>query len=117
MHDHLIRRLRMAGKLARHPILARTIAQAVDALQRVPDDPFKQWREPRDPPDILPEILAARCLGLSYGDPGPVLPPEWCRACWGDRHVWYGNAWGLRHVGEGLQSCEHACHEGQVWMA
>lgn len=55
--------------------------------------------------------------GISYGDPGPVLPPECCRECWGDRHVWLGNAWGLRHRGGSVLDCRHHCHDGEVLLA
>ena len=85
------------------------------------------WREPDDPEDILPEILAARCLGIAYGDPGPLLPDDVCRECFGDRHVWMGNGWGLRHVTPPpvppadewgrMFGCGHSCHEGEVLMA
>jgi hypothetical protein len=97
---------------------------AVRAFRNRPDpsDPFAQWREPGDPPEIMPQILAARCLGIQYGDPGPRLPNSWCRQCWGDRHVWLGNAWGAQHTGDGIfdrygRKCQHACHEGEVLLA
>lgn len=67
--------------------------------------------------EILPEIIAANCLGITYGDPGPVLGGEWCRECWGERYVWLGNGWGLRHTGGTMNDCQHACHEDQVWLA
>lgn len=95
---------------------ARERRRVEAAGRRLEADPFAEWRLPDDPDDILPQILAARCLGLSYGDPGPVLPPEWCRPCWGERHVWYGNAWGLQHQGVDLFECEHSCHEGEVLL-
>lgn len=78
---------------------------------------FSVYRQPGESEDILPQILAARCLGITYGDPGPRLEPDACRECWGDRYVWYGNCWGLRHVGLGLGDCEHPCHEGEVLLA
>lgn len=78
---------------------------------------FSRWLRPGDPEDILPEILAARCLGIRYGDPGPLLDPGMCRACWGDRHVWLGNTWGLQHREPGFGDCRHACHEGEIWRA
>lgn len=79
------------------------------------------WREPGDPEGVLPQILAARCLGLVYGDPGPALPAETCRVCWGERHVWVGNAWGMSHKpavpGQGgLFGCSHPCHDGETWL-
>jgi hypothetical protein len=67
--------------------------------------------------EILPEIIAANCLGITYGDPGPKLPTKTCRKCWGDRHVWLGNAWGMEHAGGAMNGCQHACHEGEVWLA
>jgi hypothetical protein len=68
--------------------------------------------------EILPEVIAANCLGIAYGDPGPRLEGKWCRQCWGDRHVWLGNAWGLQHTGGlGLGECKHGCHEGEAWLA
>ena len=84
------------------------------AARLVETDPFAQWRLPDDPEDISPLVLAGRVLGLAYGDPGPVLAPEWCRPCWGERHVWYGNAWGLQHQGVDLFKCGCSCHEGEV---
>jgi len=78
---------------------------------------FARWLRPDDPDDILPEILAARCLGIQYGDPGPKLPSDRCRQCWGDRHVWLGNTWGLKHTPPGFSGCKHACHEGELWLA
>ena len=56
-------------------------------------------------------------LGPRYGDPGPMLPPEVCRECWGYRHVWLGNTWGMRHRGGPSHDCRHVCHEGEVWLA
>lgn len=67
--------------------------------------------------EINPEIIAANCLGITYGDPGPRLPPDVCRECWGERHIWLGNAWGMRHAGGTMDGCEHPCHAGEVWMA
>lgn len=106
------------GWEARMAQRARTRAEAlwrryVDARYGV----FSQWLQPDDPEEILPQILAARCLGISYGDPGPRLPDEMCRECWGDRHVWLGNAWGLQHREPGFNGCRHACHEGELWLA
>lgn len=75
-----------------------------------------RWVRADDPQDISPEILAARCLGIEYGDPGPLLPEIYCRECWGDRYIWVGNAWGLKHKGDSL-SCKHECHKDEVWMA
>lgn len=74
------------------------------------------WLEPQA--EILPEIIAARCLGITYGDPGPRLPADTCRKCWGERHVWLGNTWGQKHVGDGDPvRCKHSCHAGEVWLA
>lgn len=68
--------------------------------------------------EIAPEIIAANCLGITYGDPGPKLRPEMCRQCWGERYIWLGNTWGLHHQGEEFNgSCSHYCHDGEVWMA
>jgi hypothetical protein len=78
---------------------------------------FSQWLRPGDPEEIIPEILAARCLGIQYGDPGPLLDLGMCRQCWGDRHVWLGNVWGLQHLPPGFSNCRHACHEGGLWLA
>ena len=122
---------RMAvGNKARREAAAR---QALAHLARrgLPFSPaygvFAQWLEPGDPEDINPMILAARCLGITNGDPGPRLPESDCRVCWGDRYVWYGNAWGLSHVDRqpadplyrdgGSFHCAHACHEGEVLLA
>lgn len=80
-------------------------------------DIFARWRRPDDPEDIVPQILAARCLGISYGDLGPRLPPDVCAECWGDRYVWYGNTWGLRHVGDAHGRCAHACHDDEILLA
>jgi len=80
-------------------------------------DMFAEWRLPGDPPDILPQVLAARCLGISYGDPGPLLAADYCRECWGDRYVWIGNTWGLKHTGAGGVRCECACHKQEGWLA
>jgi len=103
----------------------RMAALAHSALQgrvRPDSDPMAQWREPDDPEGILPQILAARCLGIAYGDPGPELPGDKCRACYGDRSVWLGNAWGMRHKpGDarlgGLFGCCHPCHDDEAWLA
>ena|GEM_PF-1642178 len=78
-----------------------------------PDDPWPFGASE----EILPQVVAAWCLGISYGDPGPPLGPEACRECWGDRHVWLGNCWGLRHRGGTMSGCGHSCHEGEVWLA
>jgi hypothetical protein len=92
-------------------------------LPRTPGDPMAPWRKPSDPPDyILPQILAARCLGITYGDPGPKLPASTCHECWGERYVWYGNCWGLSHRPgvpgqDGFFSCSHSCHDGEVLLA
>lgn len=67
--------------------------------------------------EIIPEIIAANCLGITYGDPGPKLPPEVCRECWGERHVWLGNVWGMEHAGGTMDGCQHDCHGGEVWLA
>ena len=64
--------------------------------------------------EISPEIVAANCLGITYGDPGPRLPEDACRECWGDRHVWYGDCWGWRHTGAGWNGCQCQCHEGET---
>lgn len=76
---------RMAARAAER----RKIVRLLEA-----GDVFAEWRLPGDPDDIAPQVLAARCLGISYGDPGPRLPPDVCAECWGDRYVWYGNTWG-----------------------
>jgi hypothetical protein len=79
---------------------------------------FARWLKRDDPEGIMPQIVAARCLGIQYGDPGPKLPADMCRQCWGDRYVWLGNTWGLQHSeGRGHSSCAHGCHEGEVWQA
>jgi hypothetical protein len=67
--------------------------------------------------EISPEIIAANCLGITYGDPGPLLGGEICHQCWGDRHVWLGNCWGLRHTGGTMNGCRHECHADEVWLA
>lgn len=67
--------------------------------------------------DVLPEIISARCLGISYGDPGPRVPGDRCRECWAERYVWIGNGWGLHHIDPGFGACKHACHDGEVWLA
>jgi hypothetical protein len=75
---------------------------------------FTAWYRDGDPPDINPQILAARCLGIEYGDPGPRLPEDRCRRCWADRYVWMGNAWGVTPICS--RPCGHGCHEGEVWL-
>lgn len=80
-------------------------------------DMMAPWRQPTDPDEILPQILAARCLGIQMYDPGPRLPADRCRPCWGERYVWYGNCWGLQHTGDGLAGCRHACHDNEVYLA
>jgi hypothetical protein len=102
---------RMAAKAAER---SRAAAQA-EAEQRY--GVFAQWLQSDDPPEILPEILAARCLGISYGDPGPELEPDICRQCWGDRYVWLGNAWGMEHTPPGFNHCQHACHQDEICLA
>ncbi len=86
---------------------------------------LNHWRLPDDPQDINPEILQARAEGRQYGDLGDLRPPDqWpqCRQCWGDRYVWYGNAWGVKHVEHrpddwpagGFRDaldCPHHCHQ------
>jgi hypothetical protein len=74
--------------------------------------------------EILPQIIAANCLGITYGDPGPPLESNWCRECWGERHVWLGNTWGLQHAQPSpfpaprrMHDCGHSCHEGEHWLA
>lgn len=78
---------------------------------------FGRYYEPGDPDDILPEILAARCLGIEYGDPGSRHGPEVCRECWGECRIWLGNCWGAQHARGIMNGCEHPCHEGEVWLA
>jgi len=78
---------------------------------------FAKWSMPSDPEGILLEIIAARCLGIKYGDPGPHHHPSVCRECWGDRKVWLGNVWGLQHTGGLFSGCRHECHKDEVWMA
>jgi hypothetical protein len=80
---------------------------------------FVRYLHADDPDEILLEIIAARCLGLSYGDPGPHLPPDLCRWCWGDRKIWLGNTWGMRHTsfGGGFEICQHSCHANEIWLA
>lgn len=78
---------------------------------------FYVYTEPDDPAEILLEIIAARCLGIKYGDPGPVLPSDACRQCWGDRHVWLGNVWGVEHTGGTMRGCKHECHQDEMWIA
>ena len=88
-----------------------------DEIQKAYGTVFSEYFRESDPFPIIPKILAARCLGIEYGDPGPKLKPEMCRQCWGDRHVWLGNCWGLKHTGrDGLSCCDHECHQGEVWM-
>lgn len=67
--------------------------------------------------EVLPQVIAAACLGIEYGDPGPPLDAEACRECWGDRHVWLGNCWGMQHAGSTMTGCGHSCHVGEVWLA
>jgi hypothetical protein len=87
-------------------------------LRFYPDDDEEHLRWGFEPQvEIMPEIIAANCLGITYGDPGPPLESNWCRQCWGDRHVWLGNTWGLQHVGGTSSGCQHGCHAGEVWMA
>lgn len=100
---------------------ARRVSPLVGLSHRIRQDPssvdFSGYLLPGEPPDILPQILAARCLGIEYGDPGPKLPPEVCRQCWGERYVWRGNCWGTEHQGDvSLFDCRHECHEGEVWL-
>jgi len=68
--------------------------------------------------EVLPEVIAANCLGITEGDPGPKEPGDYCRECWGERYVWLGNCWGHEHAGDGIgRGCQHECHEGEVWLA
>lgn len=60
--------------------------------------------------------LCQVCMDRPYGTLGAELDPSICRQCWGDRHVWLGNAWGMQHVG-GFSGCQHACHDGEIWLA
>jgi hypothetical protein len=86
-------------------------------LRFYPDDDEEHLRWGFEPQvEIMPEIIAANCLGITYGDPGPPLESNWCRQCWGERHVWLGNCWGLQHAGGTLSGCQHGCHAGEVWM-
>lgn len=78
---------------------------------------FAKFSHPSDPDGILLEIIAARCLGIEYGDPGPKLDPDRCVQCWGTHHMWYGNCWGFKHTPPGLSACKHECHENEVWLA
>jgi len=117
-------RMSQRAKARTSPSLASRRRVALQGREAYVAAMFIRYYEPGDPDEILPEILAARCLGIKYGDPGPELEPEWCRECWGDRHVWLGNAWGLQHVRPGpepapgrMHDCRHACHEGEIWMA
>lgn len=113
----------MTGDSWEHRMAARARARAAE--RRVEEiaargDPFAPWRRPDDPIDILPAIIAARCLGISYGDPGPKLPADRCRECWGERFVWFGNCWGLQHVGQRVgeyRRCDHSCHDDEVLLA
>lgn len=102
--------------MARRAAERKTAGRARQVVEGSTSD-FSRYRQPGDPDEILPEILAARCLGITYGDPGPKLPPETCRPCWGDRYVWLGNTWGLQHAGGPLSGCQHDCHDGEVWLA
>jgi len=77
-----------------------------------PDDPWPFGASE----EVLPEIIAARCLGIGYGDPGRLLGGETCHECWGDRRVWLGDCWGVRHRGGTMSGCRHPCHEGEIWM-
>jgi hypothetical protein len=72
--------------------------------------PPDEWPWPST--EIDPKVIAARCLGINYGDPGPALPPGACRECWGDRLVWLGNCWGMAHAGGTSAGCQHSCHSG-----
>lgn len=56
-------------------------------------------------------VLAARMLGITIGDPGPLLPEGTCRTCWGDRSSWGGMGWVMRHTRRGAHGCNHPCHE------
>ena len=65
-------------------------------------------------------IVCEDCWNMPHGTPGPPLDPKWCRACWGEVHIWLGNAWGLgngpNHA-HGFSGCKCPCHEGEVWLA
>jgi hypothetical protein len=101
-----------------HRMAARAAERRKLLVAMEAGDVFAQWRLPSDPPDILPQILAARCLGIEYGDPGPRIKDERvCRQCWGTHYVWYGNCWGLDHAAPGRDGCDHECHDGEVWLA
>lgn len=85
---------------------------------------FIKWSQRGDPDDILLEIIAARCLGIEYGDPGPKLPEGTCKECWGERKVWYGNCWGYKHIKPGpkpnphsILKCAHECHDNEMYEA
>lgn len=79
-------------------------------------DTFTRYYRDGDPDDIMPEILAARCLGLTYGDPGPPNEQA-CKPCWGERKIWLGNAWGNIHAGGTIYGCVCSCHRDEVWLA
>lgn len=113
--DNLIKRLRLiARSVGTPPPIARAAQEAADKLESLRG--FAKWQTPDDVPGVLPEVLAARVLGLSYGDPGPLLPETYCRQCWGDRLVWHGNAWGARHIGCDVHNCTHECHKNEAWI-
>ncbi|HUY46558.1 MAG TPA: hypothetical protein VMV92_12630 [Streptosporangiaceae bacterium] len=93
--------------------------EALDALRReyLGREFLRFWPPGLPGHEVLPEVVAARCLGIEYGDPGPPLGGETCRECWGECRVWLGNAWGMRHAGGTMDGCTHPCHDGEVWMA
>lgn len=81
---------------------------------------FARFYRAGDPAEARLEVLAARCLGITDGTPGPAIPYRHaCRKCWDRNMVWNGIAWALKHRrGRGPLSvpCRHRCHrDGDPW--
>lgn len=67
----------------------------------------------------MPYTQALAQVRRKHGDEGaPIDRSEFpCKTCWADRQIWYGNAWGVKHINDPLHGCTCVCHEGKVYLA
>lgn len=83
-------------------------------------DRWREFEPYRDgmPDGVLPEVVAAKILGIEYGDPGPMVPEatRGCAWCWEDRYCWMGNTWGLKHKVPGRANCKCECPHNEVLL-